>query len=89
MISDIYPATVEEGSPVLKGLSLVDLCMRDAHLPFIYEYSPNHPGHRIRLPDCKTYVYLVDSSSKGKDVFNVLSEMQTVPSGLTLSVYYT
>jgi hypothetical protein len=87
MIPYVYPTTVEDGSPVLNRLALVDIQIRDAHFLLVYEYLTDHPGHHFHLPGCKTYIYLVDSLSDGKDAFNALSETQTVPSSSASSMY--
>ncbi len=76
-----YPVTVPAGSPVLKGLDLVPLAGRNPLLPPLYQYTEPHPYHRIRPKNCKTYVYLVDPSPKGKALYSAIADSMKVPGG--------
>ena len=76
-----YPVKVPDDSPVLNGLKPVGVKRRNAQLPPLYEYTGDHPGHRIKIPGSKTYVILVDPSPKGKAAAVALENKQVVPNG--------
>jgi hypothetical protein len=82
-----YPVAVEDDSPVLDGLEILQLPDRDPRLPPIYVFPEPHPAHRLRIARSVTYVYLVDPSNDGKAIFDGLSQTQSVPNGLNSSQY--
>ncbi|KAI0757914.1 hypothetical protein BC629DRAFT_1598239 [Irpex lacteus] len=79
--SEVYPVKCQKGSPVLRGLTKVKLPRRSRALPDLYKFDGIHPSHQVKLPTSSTYVYLVDSSHEGKEVFDRISDAQKVPSG--------
>lgn len=85
--SEVYPVKCQEGSPVLRGLTKVKLPRRSRALPDLYKFDGIHPSHQVKLPTSSTYVYLVDSSHEGKEVFDRISDAQKVPSGPIAGVY--
>ncbi|KAI0084503.1 hypothetical protein BDY19DRAFT_997719 [Irpex rosettiformis] len=81
-LPDEYPVRVPDDSPVLTGLEKLDIPSRDPRLPTVYTYAGAHPLHPTKILSLgTTYVYLVDPSPDGKDVFAALSNTQKVPSG--------
>lgn len=84
-----YPVTVPDDSPVMRGLRPFKVPGRDPLLPPFYEHDGPHPRHRLKFPDSRTFVYLVDPSDEGKDLFTAISNAQRVPSGMIKGVYGT
>ncbi|KAI0793096.1 hypothetical protein BC629DRAFT_1592997 [Irpex lacteus] len=83
-IPDRYPVTVPADSPVLCGLTASEKynnAERSPQLPFIYEHLGPHPSHRVKFPESRTFVYLVDPSPEGKAVADALWMAQKVPRG--------
>lgn len=80
-LPSVYPVHVAQDSPVLAGLTLLDIPDRNPLLPPLYTYNGDHPYHRVRPEDRITYVYLVDPSPKGKAMAAAIANSMEVPSG--------
>lgn len=80
-LPDVYPVRVAGDSPVLLGLTLLDVPDRNPLLPPLYSYEGAHPYHRLRPRDGITYIYLVDPSPKGKAVAAAIANSMEVPAG--------
>lgn len=67
----VYPVIVPNESPVLRGLTLSkenELEGRDPRLPTLYDFEGDHPPHRIKFKESRTFAYLIDPSPKGKSI---------------------
>ncbi len=83
-IPERYPFTAPVGSPVLRGLVVSNAYKSTERLPLfplIYEFKGPHPSHRVKLRGSRTFVYLVDSSPRGKALADAIWSTQTVPGG--------
>ncbi|KAI0769467.1 hypothetical protein BC629DRAFT_1442168 [Irpex lacteus] len=58
-----YPVRVDDDSPVMHGLTRLEIPDRNPLLPPLFLYKGDHPHHRLRPSDRRTYVYLVDYDS--------------------------
>ncbi|KAI0083268.1 hypothetical protein BDY19DRAFT_910728 [Irpex rosettiformis] len=77
-----YPLFEEDvDSSVLSGLVPFPIADRSPKLPSIFEYRGQHPSHHIKCNEGRTFVYLLDSSPKGKEYAYALSESLKVLGG--------
>ena len=80
-LPEIYPVFVNLGSPCLKDLQPYGTPGRNPTLPPIYQYMKQHPLRSRQSPEHRTFIYLVDSSVKGKENFEKICLAQKVPKG--------
>ncbi len=76
-----YPVRVDDDSPVMHGLTRLEIPDRNPLLPPLFLYKGDHPHHRLRPSDRRTYVYLVDPSPKGKAMAIKIANSMQVPAG--------
>lgn len=76
-----YPVSVPPGAACLQGLVPFDTPGRSPLLPPMYQYIGHHPLRQMYSPDQRTFVYLVDSSTEGKELFEQICLAQKVPEG--------
>ncbi|KAI0734354.1 hypothetical protein BC629DRAFT_1600858 [Irpex lacteus] len=83
-IPERYPFIATEGSAVLRGL-VVSKAYRSTDrpplFPVIYEFNGPHPSHRVKFRGSRTFVYLIDSTPRGKALADAIWSTQTVPGG--------
>ncbi len=86
-LPSVYPVNVDADSPVLRGLTRLEIPDRNPLLPPLYAYNGDHPHHRLRPSNRRTYVYLVDPSPKGKEMAIKIANSMKVPSGPISGTY--
>lgn len=79
-----YSVLPPEDGHCLRSLRACRIANRDPRLPPLYTYIGRHPQvpeNRRSVRTGTTYVYLVDTTSAGKDSFAELSRSMQVPRG--------
>lgn len=86
-----YPVTVPSESPVLSGLSVSDLGVldgRNPRLPVLYQYAGDHPSHRVKFKESRTFVYLIDPTPEGKAMALKLWMSIKIPGGFASGIRF-